>query len=121
MPSVSPQLYADKLKCSSVSPRALFGAARFTVQYVRAVGQDVSPGKCVLLGTSETVLWSMKLWDVSGDGRPWSVELDVRELGGHFDFTWRAWAGTLPGRVKDAAQGLLRLVRCLWSEVGLIP
>ena len=31
--------------------RALFGVARFTVRYVRAVGQDVSPGKGVLLST----------------------------------------------------------------------
>ena len=36
-PLVSPLLHADNLKCSSVSPRALFGAARFTVRYVRAV------------------------------------------------------------------------------------
>ena len=27
----------------------------------------------------------MKLWDVSGDGRPWSFELDVRDRGGHLD------------------------------------
>ena len=31
----------------TICPRALLGAARFTVQYVRAVGQNVSPGKCV--------------------------------------------------------------------------
>ena len=49
-------------------PRALFGAARFTAQCVRSVGQDVSPGKCVLLCTSEALRKSMKLWDVSGDG-----------------------------------------------------
>ena len=63
-------------------PNALFGAARFTVQYVRSVGQDVSPGKCVLLGTSKAVRKGMKLWDVSGDGRPWSVKMDVRDHGG---------------------------------------
>ena len=34
-----------------------------------AVGQDVSPGKCVLLGTSKSVRKAMKLWDISGDGR----------------------------------------------------
>ena len=45
IPSVNPQLYADNLKCSSDCPRALFVAAGFTVQYVRAVGQDFSPGK----------------------------------------------------------------------------
>ena len=35
----------------------------------------------------------MKLSDVSGDGKPWKVELDVRDLGGHLDFTKRARAG----------------------------
>ena len=45
----------------------------------------------------------MKLWDVSGDGRPWSVELDVCDLGGHLDFTRRAGAGTLSRSVRDAA------------------
>ena len=49
MPDVKPQLYADNLKCSAERPGALFDAARFTARYVRAVGQDVSPGKCVLL------------------------------------------------------------------------
>ena len=44
---VKPQLYADNLKCSAQCPRALFDAARFTARYVRAVGQDLSPGKCV--------------------------------------------------------------------------
>ena len=32
----------------------------------------------------------MKLWDVSGDGGFWKVRLDVRDLGGHLDFTFRA-------------------------------
>ena len=64
MPSIRPQLYADNLKCSSVCPRALFGAARFTVQYVRSVGQHVSLGKCVLLSTSKNVGKNMKLLDV---------------------------------------------------------
>ena len=91
--SVKPQLYADNLKCSSVCPDALFGAARFTVQYVRSVVQDVSPGKCVLLNTSKAVRKSMKLWDVSGDGQPWKVELDIGDLGGHLDFTRRAQPG----------------------------
>ena len=38
------------------------------VLYVKAVGQDVSPGKCVLLSTCKSVGKRMKLWDVSGDG-----------------------------------------------------
>ena len=44
----------------------------------------------------------MKLWDVSGDGQPWKVELNVPDLGGHLDFTGRARAGTLSKRVKEA-------------------
>ena len=57
-----------------------FDAARFTAGYV---GQDVSPGQCVrvLLSTSKRVRKAMKLWDISGDGRFWKVQLDVRDLG----------------------------------------
>ena len=79
-----------------------FGDARFTAQYVRSVCQDVSPGKCVLLSTSKSVKRAMKHWDISGDGKAWKVQLDVRDLGGHLDFTRRARAGTLSNRVRDA-------------------
>ena len=41
---------------------ALFESAYFTARYVRLVGQDVSPGKCVLLSTSKAVRHAMKLW-----------------------------------------------------------
>ena len=51
LPDDKPQLYADNLKCSAERPRALFESARFTAQYVRSVGQDVSPRRCVLLST----------------------------------------------------------------------
>ena len=53
LPDIKPQLYADNLKCSAARPCALFESAYFTARYVRSVGQDVSPGKCVLLSTSE--------------------------------------------------------------------
>ena len=109
-PLVAPQLYADNLKCSSVCPRVLFGAAKFTV---RADGQDVFPGKCVLLSTSSAVRRSMKLWDVSGNGRAWSVEWDVRDLGGHLDFTRRARDGALSRRVREATHGV--------GAVGALP
>ena len=78
MPDVKPQLHADNLKCSAERPGALFGAARFTAQYVRSVGQDVSLGKCILLSTSKSVRRAMKLWDISGDGKFWKVQLDTR-------------------------------------------
>ena len=113
LPDVKPQLYADNLKCSAERPGALFDSARFTVRYVRSVCQDVSPGKCVLLSTSKSVRKAMKLWDVSGDGGFWMVQLDVRDLGGHLDFTLRARAGTLSKRVREATLGV--------ASVGALP
>ena len=41
------------------------------------------------------------------------MELDVRDLGGHLDFTWRARAGTTSRRVKDATHG--------GAAVGALP
>ena len=113
LPDVKPQLYADNLKCSAERPCALFESARFTAQYVRSVGQDVSPGKCVLLSTCKSVRKAMKLWDISGDGGFWKVQLDVRDLGGHLDFTFRAPAGTLSKRVGEATVGV--------ASVGALP
>ena len=60
-------LYVDNLKCTADRPDALFDAVRFAAQYVRAVGQDVSPCKCVLLSTSKSVRISWMLRDTSGD------------------------------------------------------
>ena len=48
----------------------------------------------------------MKLWDISGDGGFWKVQLDVRDLGGHLDCTFRARTGTLSKRVGEAAVGV---------------
>ena len=48
----------------------------------------------------------MKLWDISGNGSFWKVQLDVRDLGGHLDFTGRARAGTLSKRVGEATVGV---------------
>ena len=44
---VQPQLYADNLKCVSRDPGVLLRAARFTTGYVRLVGQEPAPSKCV--------------------------------------------------------------------------
>ena len=55
----------------------------------------------------------MRLWDISGDGGFWKVQLDVRDLGGHLDFTYRARAGTLSGRVGKATAGV--------AAVGALP
>ena len=48
----------------------------------------------------------MRLWDISGDGTVWKVQLDVRDLGGHLDFTRRARAGTLSNWVREATIGV---------------
>ena len=119
MLDVEPHLYADNLECSAERPRALFESARFTAQYVRSVGQAVSPGKCVLLSTSKSVRKAMKLWDVSGDGGFWKVQLDVRDPGGHLDFTLRARLGTLSNRVREAAFGVASVALPLGFQVNL--
>ena len=49
--SISPQLYADNLKCTSFCVDSVLAAAQYTVSYVHAVGQEASPSKCVLLST----------------------------------------------------------------------
>ena len=113
LPDIKPQLYADNLKCSTVRPQASFESAHFNAKYARLVGQDVSPGKCVLLSTSRAVRRAMKLWDISGDGGFWKVQLDVRDLGGHLDFTYRARAGTLSGRIRGATVGV--------AAIGALP
>ena len=70
---------------SSVSPvilRFLLSAARFTTGYVRLVGQEPAPSKCVLMSTSRVVRREMRGWEVTEEGDKWSVRLDVRDLDG---------------------------------------
>ena len=97
---VEPQLYADNLKCVSGDPAALLRPARFTFGYVRLVGQEPGPWKCVLMSTSRVVRSDMRDWVVTDEGDRWSVKLDVRDLGGHLDFTFRGWSTTLATRVR---------------------
>ena len=90
---VQSQLYADNLKCVSKDPGLVFNAARFTTGYVRLVGQEPAPSKCVLLSTSREVRRDMKDWVLSQGGDKWSVMFDVRDLGegrGSFGYylTW---------------------------------
>ena len=99
---ISPQLYADNLKCTSYSVDSLLDAAQYTVSYVRAVGQEASPSKCVLLSTSRAARRRMTAWRNELEGCFWAVKLDVRDLGGHLDMTLRAVAGTLGSRVRIA-------------------
>ena len=95
-----PQLYADNLKSVSGDPAALLRAARFTAGYVRLVGQEPAPSKCVLLSTSGAVRSDMRSWVVTDEGDRWSVQLDVRDLGRHLDSTFRGWSATLAARVR---------------------
>ena len=44
---VRPQLYADYLNCVSGSPAPLLTPAMFTNWYIRLVGQEAAPKKCV--------------------------------------------------------------------------
>ena len=97
---VEPQLYADNLKCTSRDPALLLHAARFTTGYVRLVGQEPAPGKCVLMSTSKDVRSKKKDWVLSQEGDRWSVKFDVRDLGGHLDTTFRGWSATLAARVR---------------------
>ena len=92
---VSPQLYADNLKSVSGDTGLLLRAARFTTGYVRFVGQEPAPSKCVLLSTSRAVRAEMRSWVLSDEGHKWTVRLDVRDLGGHLDTTLRGWSSTL--------------------------
>ena len=65
----------------------------------------------------------MKLWDILGDGGFWKVQLDVRDLGGHLDLTYR---GNLSHKVGKATFGVAA-VRCqqvfksswAWYVVGI--
>ena len=99
---ISPQLDADNLKCTSYDVDSVLAAAQFSVSYVRAVGQEASPGKCVLLSTSKAARRRMTAWRKENIGCFWAVKLDVRDLGGHLDVTLRAVAGTLNSRVEIA-------------------
>ena len=88
------------LSVFSRDPHLLLNAARFTTGYVRLVGQELAPSKCVLLSTSRVVRKDMKDWVLSQDGDRWSVKFDVRDLGGHLDTTFRGWSSTLAARVR---------------------
>ena len=101
---VQPPLYADNLKCVSRDPEVLLGAARFTTGYVRLVGQEPAPGKCVLMSTSRAVRGDMRGWVVSG----WMFGI----LGGHLVTAFHGWSSTLASRVR------LVISRLAWAAPG---
>ena len=125
-------MYADNLKCLSQNPKLLLHAARFTTMYVRLVGQEPAPSKCVLFSTSREVRKDMKGWVLSQESDQWSVKFDVRDLGGHLDTTFRGWSSTLAARVRLvisrlvlifflplAFHGRVRVVRSMYQPAAL--
>ena len=106
IPGVRLQLYADNLKCVSGSPAELLSAARFANMNIRLVGQEAAPKKCVFLRISKRVRSGMKGSVVSDVGDRLTVKLDVRDLGGHLDSTFRAGATTLGCRIAGAVPGV---------------
>ena len=104
---VSPQFFTNNLKCFSRDPGLLLRAAWFTTGYVRLVGQEFAPSQCVLLSTSKVVRRGVRDWLLSQEGDTWSVRLDVRDLGGHLDSTFRGWSATLSARVRVISRLIL--------------
>ena len=60
-----------------------------------------------------SLCFSAPLRQFVSDGGFWNVQLDVRDLGGHLDFTFRGRAGTLSKRVGEATVGV--------ASVGALP
>ena len=60
-------------KCVSGERGVLLRAARFTTGYVRLVGQEPAPSKCLLMCTSRAVRSDMRGWIITDEGdRGWS-------------------------------------------------
>ena len=113
LPHIKPQLYADNLKCSTTQLGLCLSLLTLLLGMFGLLDRMFLLAKCVLLSTSKAVRRAMKLWDISGDGGFWKVQLDIRDLGGHLDFTYRARAGTLSRRVGKATVGV--------TAVGALP
>ena len=64
-------------------------AARYTSRYIQVVGQQLALSKCVLLSIRRAIGSEMRSWIISDEDEKWSVELDVRDLGGHVNSTQR--------------------------------
>ena len=105
---------ADNLKCVG----ALLRAARFTAGYVRLVGQEPAPRKCVLMSIYEDVGRDMRSWIVHDECHGWSVKLDVRDLEVHLDSTFRGWSATLSTRVRLAIAKLVLIFALLLDFHG---
>ena len=84
------------------------------------------------MSTSREVRNDFKGWLLSQEGDKWSVKFDVRDLGGHFDTTFREWSSTLAARVRLAIarlvlifalpldfHGRVRVVRSMYLPAAL--
>ena len=96
---VEPQLFSDNLKCVSRDPDLHLHAAWYTTGYVRLVEQEPASSKCVLMSTSKVVRKGMRDWILTDEGDTWTVKLDVQDLSGHLDTTFRGWSATVASRV----------------------
>ena len=65
---VQPQLYADNFNCVSCIPVVQLEAARSTAGYVRMVGQERAPEKCVLMSTFKTSRRTRRIGSSFGKG-----------------------------------------------------
>ena len=63
-----PQLCTDNQKCVSKDPDVLLCAGRFITSFVRLVGREPAPSKCVLVSTSKVVRKDMRDWILSQEG-----------------------------------------------------
>ena len=52
------------------------------------------------MSTSGAVRRDIRGWILSHEGDKWTVKVDVRNLGGHLDTTFRGWSATLAAGVK---------------------
>ena len=102
-----PRLCAGNLNCVSNDLEVLLHAARFTTWYVRLVGQEPAPSKCVLMSTSRLVRKDVRDWTFFQERDKWCVKLDVRDLRGHLDTTLRGWSATLAAGVGLESTRLL--------------
>ena len=62
----------------------------------------------------------MKDWVLSQEGAKWSVEFDVRDLGGHLDTTFRGWSSTLAARVRLVISRLVLIFALLLDFHGRV-
>ena len=75
-------------KCSSYNSDLLLASAQYTVAYVKAVGQEASPSKCMFLSMSKATRKRMTAWRHEDAGCLWA-------------------AGTLSNSVKEATSQVI--------------